>query len=480
MAGLILNDDFMRFVASKYHENYKFGEVGEQDVRDAVRILKDTTVTDYVFNVNAQMSYSPSKVWMTAEDKYNTTEENGHEVDYHNTFYKVWYDIFVLQQIDMYQIWIEELNQMGIHPWISFRINDVHDHDKRYGGIRRSVFFDKGRENGFVRTQHRDKAAYFDDCLDFKHKEVRDYHLAYMEEQLMRYDVYGAELDFMREPFLCSPGEEEMLCGILLEFFRDVKKIIKKAEQKFGHPIKLSLRCLRDIRTALDSGLDVYALVREKLVDMLIPSPRYLTCDNDMPLYEWKKAFEGEQIELAAGADLLYLSCARKNINLKDETVAALAMQYQTNGADYIYLYNYTYLEKPEMYKVLGDVDRLAKLPRRHIVSFQDLGYLHTTVYNPLPITLNAGYQYLRIQTGRIDKGSKVILRLGCDKPLTRVYVNSSKCIPLGTETIEEEYYPAQVQVFQIEKYNQKEQIVEVSCIEGATLSYAEILILPE
>ncbi|MBR3941931.1 MAG: hypothetical protein IKJ55_01120 [Clostridia bacterium] len=479
MAGIIINDDFMRFVASKYHENYAFGETTETDVRNYIRQFRGTTVTDFVFNVNAQMSYTPSDVWYTAEDKYNATEEKGHAVDFKNTFYKVWYDLFVLQSVDMYKIWIEELRKMHIHPWISFRMNDIHDNDKPYGGIRRSPYFGASREKGLCRTNHREKAGYFDDCFDWKHEEVRNYHLAYIKEQTARYDTDGIELDFMREPFLCSPGEEGKMRVIVTDFVREVRKIADLAEQKHGHKIKLSVRCFRDIETAYNSGMDVFGLVREGLVDLLIPSPRWRTCDTDMPLYLWKRIFEKDNIKLAAGCDLLYVSAQRKDIHLNHETLAALSMQYQSNGADYIYLYNHTYTEDFEPYSYLGDLDLLAKKERRHIMSFQDLSYLYMSEYKPLPVALNKDYSFLRIQTGRIENGSKVILRLGAEKNLKDVYVNSVFCKKLGEVQIESEYYALPVQEFEISVYNQDEQIVEVKCEETATLTYAEIRVIP-
>ena len=476
MAGVMVNDDFMRFVNSKYHDDYQFGEVTERDIREYIRKFKDTTVTDFVFNVNAQMSYSPSRVWMTAAEKYETKEEMGHSVNYTNSYYKVWYDIFVLQKLDMYSIWIEELNKIGVHPWISFRMNDTHDNHKEYGGIRRSPYFRDGRRNGKVITSHREKTGYFDDCLDYKHEDVRNYHLAYIEEQLSQYDVYGVEMDYMREPFLCSPGEEGELRIILTEFFGKVKHIIKKAEQKYGHPIKFSIRCFRDIQNCYDAGLDIFVLVRNGTFDLVIPTPRWRTCDSDIPLYLWRKIFP--EIELAAGLDNLYVSSQRKDIALNHETVAALSMQYLSNGADYIYLFNYTYLEDFTVYKYLGNIDELIKKERRHIVSFQDVGYLYSTLYLPLPLKLQSPYSYLRIQTGRIDEKSKVVLRLGADKRLKNVYVNSKKCEFLGETKIESQYFDGKIQEFLISRFNQDEQIVEVNCSEGAILNYAEIHIL--
>ena len=482
MSKVFVNDDFMRFVNSKYHENYKFGETGEKEIRDFIRKFEGSTVTDFVFNVNAQMSYSPSNVWMTAEDKYNKTEENGHKVDYKETFYKVWYDIFVLQKLDMYKIWIEELRKIGISPWISFRINDTHDNDKRYGGIRRSDYFDKARENGLVRSLYREKNTYYDDCFDFTHKEVRDYHLAYIKEQLERYDVDGVDIDYMREPFLCVPGEEGKLRLALLEYFGEIKKLISIAEEKYGHKIKLLVRTFRDIRTTYDSGLDIYTLIREKIIDVVVPTPRFKTCDSDMPIYEWRKTFENDDVLIAAGMDLQYMTNFKDTCYLKPETISALSVQYLTNGADGVYWYNYTYSEDFEAYKYMGDIDALLKRERRHIVSFQDIGYLHTSLYRPLPLTLAFGYlmgdyKYLRIQTGKITDGSKVVLRLGCNQKLTDVYVNGAKCEFIGMCEIEKEYSKEPVFEYEITKYNQTEQIVEIKFDEETVLSYAEIRI---
>ena len=37
--------------------------------------------------------------------------------------------IYFDQGLDMYQIWIARLREIGINPWISLRTNDVHNND---------------------------------------------------------------------------------------------------------------------------------------------------------------------------------------------------------------------------------------------------------------------------------------------------------------------------------------------------------------
>ena len=82
MSRLFVNDDFQCCVTRLYHEGYRFGEATERDARDYVRRLRGTQTTDFIFNVNAQLSYAPSEIWQTAGDKYLKETENGEPVDF--------------------------------------------------------------------------------------------------------------------------------------------------------------------------------------------------------------------------------------------------------------------------------------------------------------------------------------------------------------------------------------------------------------
>lgn len=480
------NDDCTVFFCLKNHKDYQFGEVTEKDVKEYIRRFANTTITDFVLNINFQLSAVPSKVLETFEDKYQTTVENGHEVDYEYTCYKVWHDLYVLQNVDVYKIWIEELRKANINPWLSFRLNDTHDNFVRYGGPRRSAYCDMARENGLVRTKHREKTDYFDDCLDYGLEEVRLRMLNYIEEQMNAYDVNGIEIDYMREPYICSPGKEDECRRIMNEFFDEIRKILDKSECKYGHKIKLSVRCFRDPAATYDSGLDIFSLIRNKIIDVVIPTPRWQTCDSDMPIYLWKKIFENDCVEIAAGTDMLYQSNRNIEKYICNETITALAMQYLTSGADYIYMFNYSYLfrSNPELvdsavYKYIGNINLMEDKVRRHIMSFQDVGYLYSTLYKPLPREISQNYSFFRVQTGKISDNSKVILRLGCDSKKMTVYVNSQKCEFLGECEIEKEYHDGIIQEFQITGYNQLEQIIEIKCQEKSMLNYIEIMVVP-
>ena len=91
--------------------------------------------------------------------------------------------------------------QRGISPWISLRMNDVHNNDvldHPFHGrfwVQNPSFFRQGA------------TGYFANALDYAHPEVRDLYRRLIEESLT-YDVDGIELDFMREPHVFSPGQE--------------------------------------------------------------------------------------------------------------------------------------------------------------------------------------------------------------------------------------------------------------------------------
>ena len=120
---LFYNEDWIQFVWVRYNAGI---EVTEPVLKKYIYSLKDTQITDFVMNVNGTVSMSDSKVRETFADKFLATEDNGMPVDYKNTYAAEAYKIIRERKIDMYQVWIEALNEVGIRPWISFRMNDCH------------------------------------------------------------------------------------------------------------------------------------------------------------------------------------------------------------------------------------------------------------------------------------------------------------------------------------------------------------------
>lgn len=113
---LFYNEDWIHFVWTRYEAGI---EVTEKTLKDYVYSLKDTQITDFAMNINGTVSTADSKIFETFADKYLATEENGIPVNYKNTFAREVYKIIHEKKLDMYQVWIDALKEVGINPWIS-------------------------------------------------------------------------------------------------------------------------------------------------------------------------------------------------------------------------------------------------------------------------------------------------------------------------------------------------------------------------
>lgn len=200
---LFYNEDWIHFIMTRYNSGT---EVTEQPLKDYIYSFKGTQVTDFVMNVNGTVSTAPSEVLETFADKYLATEENGVEVYFKNTFAKVAYNLICENKIDMYKVWIDALNETGINPWISIRINDCHGNTEKTD-VRKNSFVDANPDLHLA--SYCNGTGYFDKCLDYSNEKVRNRMLKYIEEMLERYDVYGLELDMMRDFIFTKPGFEQ-------------------------------------------------------------------------------------------------------------------------------------------------------------------------------------------------------------------------------------------------------------------------------
>jgi hypothetical protein len=252
---------------------------------------------------------------------YNRRVENGVNVRYDLYEYKGIYQWYT-HGIDPYDVWFRRCRQQNMEAWLSVRMNDCHGPDEPSYFLR-SDFFYEAREKGWMIG---DAHGYYRYCFDYAVPEVRRRMLAYVEEQLDRYDVDGLELDFMREikcfDYLNCPDAVD----IMNDFMRDVHKLTLTAAQKWGHPIKRSVRLPREIDQCLIYGFDPQAWVREGLVEHITVTPRWMSCDNDMPIAQWKKTMP--QAEISAGIETLCLGNDDGLTNADADVVNGLSAAY--------------------------------------------------------------------------------------------------------------------------------------------------------
>lgn len=455
--GIILNQDSDNFLFTRKD---CLDLIDAQYIKDFIYQYEDTLVTDFVMCVNVHISSFPSKVKTFYGDKYLRKEEQGQSVDYSETCCKTAHHIWHEKKLDLFQLWIDACRESQITPWLSFRMNDAHCHFETPHYLISDFFYEHLDE--YARCRHErpfgGNRDYYDRCRDFGIEEVRVEMLAYIEEALERYDVDGIELDFMRELWCFQPGHEQESANVMTDFVQKVKELVQAAEQRYRHKIKIAVRCHANPIYSMEFGFDVLEWAKRGLVDLIVPSPRWATCDNDMPIALWKKMMEPYCVKVAGCVELLSRSYPGSKLvyNTVDSAIGS-AVNILSQGADKLYLFNYfdspdemlvgerrRITEENDVHKaegyykllaVAGDLEKAMDMPRKHIVTYSDIAPLGRKLGAALPIKITGtGPHFVRVVTGKIPTGKGAMLRLGIESEEAlnpendiAVYVNSNR-----------------------------------------------------
>ena len=400
-----------------WNELAKAGKFDDASLNQYVLQYADSGVTDLLFNIFCQSSDVPSEIMTFRGDLYGKTEQNGSPVDYGNYYgLNAFYNE---QHIDIFAKWIENCREVGIRPWLTLRMNDCHDPDEKTSQLRGELFYE-AEQNGWTIG---DEYGYYRHCLNYAVPEVRERMLDYTREQLLHYDVYGLELDFMREIYCFNyhNADTDEIVGIMNDYLRETAKIVAEAEAKHGHEIKLSVRMMRDLDQCRVYGFDVLTWCEEGLIDAVTVTPRFTTNDSAMPIADWKARCPG--IEIWAGVETL-VNTNSKGCVASAEVVRGYGAQYLTAGADGLYLFNYMSAggvgtREREVYDTCGSLAGILRESRRHVVTYQDTVPDGWQPYDPLPLKVRANQTAsLDVETGCIPNGAAVTVCVGLAKEL--------------------------------------------------------------
>jgi len=287
--------------------------------------------------------------------------------------------------LDPYTVWIARCREKGISPWLSMRMNDVHNVDDVDSYIH-SRFWKEHPEYWRVPRGN----GWTDRAFNYAIPEVREHHLKFIRELLERYDPDGLELDWMRFGYHFAPGKEQEGCAILTAFMREVRQLTQTWSEKRGHPILLGARVPTLPESAKGLGMDAITWAREGLVDMLVPTPFWATAEFDIPVETWRAqltaALQGTQAQrpvpvLAPGIEILLRAYPGAAHTLNDLTsVRGFAASCLHRGADMIYTFNY--MDPAPMtggeaaYRELLEeglsLEHIMKQPRRYPITYRD------------------------------------------------------------------------------------------------------------
>ncbi len=421
--GLCLNEDNSHYFSTRAGK-----KLDAETVASWVDQYAKTQVRELMLSTNAMRTSYDSKVWEPIWKGYDPNGPDDQPLlastpaaarkgarDWIHTAWQLNQD-----GIDPYKLWIERARKHRISPWISMRMNDVHNVDDE----RSYMHSDLWRQNPqFRRINYRlDRSA--DRAFDYAHAEVRQHHFKLVRELVERYDIDGLELDWMRFGYHFKPGHEREGLTILTEFTAEVRRLLKSWEKKRGHKIKLSARVPSRPQTALGLGYDPVTWARKGLIDMLVVTPFWASIEPDMPIELWKELLRGIQVTLAAGLEVLIRTHPDSKQFQKNtlETVRGAAATLLDRGADRIYLFNYldsqTAMDDLENYPTLlrevGSLETLKGKSRRHVLTFADTWAPGEAQAIPLPTQCSAEkWRAFRLPTGPIPSAGRVKALLG-------------------------------------------------------------------
>lgn len=348
------------------------------------------------------------------------------------------YNEFETDPVQIMLDWLKENTQA--RTWISLRMNDSHDKtDDSIRYLKSDLYYQEKAAGHLIG----DAYGYFGNNFDFTYPEYRNALLAYIGEILERYDFFGLSLDFLREAYCFNfhKTDKKDALDIMTEFIGEISAMLREAETKVDHPIRLMVRVPRDVDTALDFGFDVETWCTEGLVDVIEPCARWECCDSGIPITEWRQIV-GKEIALVPGVETLFLegfpvSEDRNELQkekqrsvLLPEQAKGYAAAWLDEGADGFYLANSCNDGSIHCGRRALDLSDLHSGTRTYVVTYQDL-VLEGSRYKPLPLLLSDNASKLFLFVGKIGPNDKVTVTIDLQKPTDQyplLKVNGTEC----------------------------------------------------
>lgn len=408
-----------RIALNEDNSHYFFTRAGQEldaeKVESFVDQYADTQVKQLLFCVNAMSTSYASKVRDTIWDGYNP--DAGDDQPFFDCIrtdpgaikaFRGWaHTAWKLHAsgIDVYERWISRSRKKSISPWLSVRMNDLHDVDNDHHLMHSKFWKDNPQ---FRRINYR-FAQWEDRALDYSWPEVQEHNMVLIRELAERYDFDGIELDWMRFGWHFAPGTEQEGVIILNKFTSDVRALLDEWEPKRGHKISLSARVPSRPMSAVGLGMDAVTWARRGLIDQLVVTPFFHSIETDMPMELWKQLLEGTGVTLAAGLETRLLPYPGYPVQCNSlETLRGVAASALYRGADLIYLFNYMDLTPDyepavlsKLINELGSLDTLQNKSRRHVITFADTWAVGETRAISLPaVCQENGWVDFRVHIG--------------------------------------------------------------------------------
>ena len=413
--------------------DYSNAKSAEESIRAFFSKFTTHSITDMLLCVFENTSMIPSDAVMWRGLKGFQAEENGVPVSYPEN--ECLYRLFWEFHLDPVQIFLDIMREGGVRPWLTLRMNDVHFGADSASFLRDDFFYTAQKNGWMIGSSY----GYYGYALDYGKEPVRNRMLRYIREILEKYDMFGLELDFMREIFCFDYLHNENRHAIMNDFIKQVHDMIVEAQEKWGHVIRLMVRMPRCIEDAYSFGFDALFWAKNGWVDAIVPTPRWEVSDDAIPVSAWKKAV-GEDVAIFPGVETLHLKFSRTT----DEMAKAYSAAWNAQGADGLYFNNHDYATP--LHQMVYDLHRetVLKGVRRYIVTYQDIAAKGNPKYKPLPLCVNDNAS-MQLSIGPVRQTDRFTIFLAFDgenAPLLRLnglaIGKGNRCLPIIEEQVDD------------------------------------------
>jgi hypothetical protein len=344
----------------------------EQIVDETFAPLEGTQVDAMFWSIGSHEALFPSdqheRAGAAGGRSYNSVRAMRHDENVWSLFEK---------GENPYQAMVERGHELGMHVYVSMRMNDNHFYNTRPHEFKK---LNKGTK---VRQDHPEWLLDVDDVPEQRgvgswnmaNVGVREHKLSYIREACAQADWDGVEIDWQRHPHHLPQHDAYRLRYTLTDLQRSLRQMADEIAEKKGRPFHVAVRVATTLESCRRIGYDIPLWTKDGLCDLIIGAGGSAT-DPGFEVSEFKRHTEGTGIRLYGGFDSTYRQEGARLITYtqwRDGFFSATAASYLDQGGDGVYCFNWfpkkddwsPLLKSMGTLETLKDNDKLYSVLRR-------------------------------------------------------------------------------------------------------------------
>ncbi len=273
---LLHNADCNAMFYDPSHWQPEGGPYSARAIQRYVDMAADTGFDTFVCNPNCQAPLYPSRALRSKFDGFERGDAGffknaaGEPNPRAAAFYEPYLDL-----LDAGVDWLAETaaacRRRGMAPWLSIRMNDLHQGDHPGHPMNCHLLRDPAYRlsdrmpNPNAAPGHPKRLR----GLNYETSEVRDYMFTLIREVVEEYDFEGLELDWLRRPICCNPNPSPETLETITAWHASLRELTLAKAARTGRPYRFGLRVLGHLGRMRSVGIDVAAMTQRGLLDFV-------------------------------------------------------------------------------------------------------------------------------------------------------------------------------------------------------------------